>query len=104
MPPIDRKPLYVLSALSALLTIPATYALLRGFDVLFRSEANPATIVWSAKIAMFWRLGVGAYAAGMVAPLAFVAARANLQRTVRVVCGAAMVVAGLITFQGLLLP
>jgi hypothetical protein len=82
-------PVYVVTALAALLTIPAVYAVLRGYDVLFR---------------MFWRLGIGTYAAGMVAPLAFLGARANLQRAVQVVTTGAVVVAAMIAVQGIFLP
>lgn len=53
---------------------------------------------------MFWRLGIGAYAAGMTAPLAFFAARANVERTVTALAHAAMVIAAMIALQGIFLP
>ena len=100
----QRFPPIIATVLAAILSIPATYAVLRAYDVLFRKEPNPATIVWSAHIAMFWRLGVGVYVAGMVAVLAYMAARANLARTIRVLCTAVVVAAVMIGFQGLLMP
>jgi hypothetical protein len=84
--------------------MPATYALLRAYEVLFKSEPNPATIVWSPHIAMFWRLAVGAYVAGMVATLSYVSARRDLVRTTRVLCASVFVVGAMIGIQGLLMP
>ncbi len=98
-----RLPL-VVALMAGLLAIPTTYAALRGFDVLFRSEANPATVIWSAKIAMFWRLGIGSYVAGMVAFGVYFLARRDLARTVRVVGVATLVVGAIIAVQGLFLP
>jgi hypothetical protein len=101
----QRPAVLVATSLAVVLAIPATYALLRAYSVLFgAAEPNPATIVWSAHIAMFWRLAVGAYVGGMVAPLAYMAARADLHRTVRVLYGASIAIAILIGAQGLLLP
>ena len=94
----------VAALVAALLTIPAVYAGLRAYDVLFKSEVNPATVIFSAKIAMFWRLGIGSYAAGMVAFAVFFLARRDLARTVRGLGVAAMVAAVMITLQGLFLP
>jgi hypothetical protein len=94
----------VVTGLAALLSVPATYAVIRGYDVLFKNEPNPATVIWSAHIAMFWRLGIAMYVAGMLLPLIYMAARANLARTARAVSVAAMVVAGMIAIQGLFLP
>ena len=100
----NLRPLLAVVAIDALLSIVATYAFLRSYDVLFKSEPNPATIVWSAHIAMFWRLWIGAYMAGMVTPLAYVAARKNLGATVRVLSVAVVVIAGASLVQGLLMP
>jgi hypothetical protein len=100
-----RLPLLVVTLVAALLVVPATYSFLRAYDVLVRPpEPNPATIVWSAHIAMFWRLWIGAYMAGMVTPLAYVAARKNLGATVRVLSVAVVVIAGASLAQGLLMP
>ena len=94
----------VASILSALLSMPATYALLRAYDVAWRSEPNAAKVVWSPHIAMFWRLWIGAYVAGMLAPLAYLAARTNLARTMRVLATGVVVVATMVGVQGLLMP
>jgi hypothetical protein len=94
----------VCALLAGLLTVPTTYAALRGYDVMFRSEANPATVIWSAKIAMFWRLGIGSYLGGMVAFGVYFLARRDLARVVRGLVLASVVVAALASFQGLFLP
>jgi hypothetical protein len=97
-------PVWALTVVNGLLAIVAMYAFLRGYDVLFKREANPATIVWSARIAMFWRLGIGAYVAGPVALLAFLAARRNLPLTTRVTAVLVPAVGALIAIQGAFLP
>jgi hypothetical protein len=97
-------PRLVVAALAALLSVPLTYAALRGYDVLFKSEPNPATVIWSARVAMFWRLGVAAYVAGMVAPLAYGLAQRDLARMVRALPVLGAVAAALLALQGALLP
>ncbi len=99
-----RLPALIATLVAAILSIPATYAVLRAYDVLFRTEPNPATIVWSAHIAMFWRLGVGVYVAGMVSVLAYMAASRDLVRTIRVLYVGVFVVGAMIGVQGLLMP
>ena len=101
----SRLPALAVTLIAVFLAIPATYAVLRSYDVLVRApEPNPATIVWSAHIAMFWRLAIGAYVAGMASPLAYFAARKNLATTVRVLSVAVVAVAGVCLVQGLLMP
>lgn len=99
-----QLPVWIATVVAALLSVPATYAVLRAYDVLFRTEPNPATIVWSPHIAMFWRLAIGGYVAGMVAPLAYMAARRDLLRTTRALYLAVLVVGAMSAAQGLLLP
>jgi hypothetical protein len=91
-------------AVDALLSVIGTYALLRAYDALFKSEPNPATIVWSAHIAMFWRLAVGSYVAGLVIVLAYPMARWNLALTTRVTAALVPIVGAMIALQGALLP
>jgi len=95
---------WIASALAGVLSVPAVYALLRAYDVAFRTEPNPARIVWSPHIAMFWRLAVGAYVAGMVATLAFIAARRDVARTTRALSIAVIVVGAMSLAQGLAMP
>ena len=90
--------------IAALLTVAATYSLLRVYEALTKREANPATVIWSAKIAMFWRLDIGLYFAGMVAFGAVIAARKDLERTIRVLFVAAHVVAATVAVQGIFFP
>jgi hypothetical protein len=97
-------PALVVTAIAVLLGIPATYAALRAYDVLFQSEPDPATVAWSPHVAMFWRLAVGGYMAAMIAPVAYVAALRDLRRTVRALGALSIVVAAMIGVQGLALP
>jgi hypothetical protein len=93
-----------LAAVAVLLTIPLVYGALRAWDVMSGPGMNPATAPVSVHIAMFWRLSVAAYAAGMVAPLAYLAARRALRRTLDVLSALTVAVAVLVLVQGTLLP
>ncbi len=93
-----------LAGIAVLLMIPAVYAVLRGWDAMAGPEVNPATAPVSIHIAMFWRLAVAAYAAGMVAPLAYLAACRALRPTLEVLSALTLVVAALAVVQGTLLP
>jgi hypothetical protein len=95
---------WAVAELATVLSVPATYAFLRARDALFGHEPNPATVIWSARVAMFWRLGIAAYVAGMIFPLAYFCARRDLARTVRVLYALGFVAAAMIVLQGLLLP
>jgi hypothetical protein len=87
-----------------MLSVPATYATLRTYEVVFKREPNPALVVWSPHIAMFWRLAVGGYVAGMVAVLAYMAAQRDLARVTRLLSASVLVVGAMIGLQGLLMP
>ncbi|MEO6572594.1 MAG: hypothetical protein ABIP89_02055 [Polyangiaceae bacterium] len=100
----NHLPLVALTAMNALLAIVATYALLRGYDVCFKSEPNPATIVWSAHIAMFWRLGIGLYVGGFAAMVVVLLGRRNFPRTVQVTAALVPAIGALIAIQGAFLP
>ena len=93
-----------LSAVAAVLSTVATYALLRAHDVLFKPQQNPATMVATAHIPMFWRLGVGAYLGGAVALLVFFATAQRMSLVAKVVAAAFPIVAAAIAVQGLFLP
>ena len=104
-PPASTRAVGAAVLVAAALAVPGTYAVLRTLQVLFGGpEPNPATIVWSPHIAMFWRLAIGAYVAGMASPLVYFAARKDLARTVRGLGVAATAVAVVALAQGLLLP
>ena len=100
----DRWAAVSVAAIGSLLSLVTTYATLRAYDVFFRLEANPATIVWSAHIAMFWRLAVGAFVAGGLAPVLYLTARRDLEYAVRVIAICVPVVGVLIAVQGAFLP
>jgi len=92
------------AAMAALLSLVATYAVLRAYDVLFKQEPNPATTVASMHIAMFWRVGVGAYVGGAVGMLVWFGTAKGGRRASRLVVLAIPIVAAMIAFQGLFLP
>lgn len=95
----------VAAALAWVLAVPATYALLRANDVLFGpAGADPAAVSWSTHIAMFWRLGIGAYVSGIAAVLAYLAAERHPAATMRSLARLVIVVFALIGAQGLFLP
>ena len=100
------RPLPVLAVVTvnALLAVVATYAALRAYEVFFKKEPNPANIVWSAHIAMFWRLGVGVYVAGMVSVLVLMLARRDLTLATRWTAALVPIVGAMIALQGALLP
>ena len=95
---------WIATVIAALISVPATYPLLRAYEVLFRSEPNPATIVWTPHIAVFWRIGIAGYVAGMVAPLAYLAARLDLARLLRVLYQSLLVAGAMIAIQGIFMP
>ncbi len=92
------------SAIAAVLTTVVVYAVLRAFAALFGHEPDPALVIWSEHAAMFWRLGIGAYAAGAAAFCVFLATGASPEATTRWVLRAVLPVAVLVTLQGVFLP
>jgi hypothetical protein len=94
----------VLAAVAVLLTIPLVYAALRASDVVSGPGVNPATAPVSIHIAMFWRLAVAAFASGMVAPIAYLAACRALRRTLEVLSVLTVAVALITVVQGTLFP
>lgn len=89
---------------SAIVVIPAVYAGLRAYDVLFVPQPNPALVSSGVKIAMFWRLWIGVYLAPLVAIGVHQIAQRNLARAVRLLHVATITSAAMIALQGLFLP
>lgn len=100
----SRVPSLAAALVATLLSIPLAYSALRAYDVLFRVEPNPAMIIWSSRIALFWRLSVAAFVAPMVGVgVHFVAARSPA-RAFRGLSIATLVVAALVVVQAIFLP
>jgi hypothetical protein len=97
-------PLLALALAAGLLAVPATYAVLRAWEVLAGRSAGPPIGVWSPDIALFRRVAVGAYVAGMVSPMAYFLARRGSARTARVLQRLAIGVAVLSGVQAIFLP
>ncbi len=100
----STAPVGIATVLASLVSVPATYALLRAYEVAFRTEPDPARVVWSPHIAVFWRLTVAGYVAGLLAPLVYMGAVADAARVLRGVATAVLVAALLLAVQGLAMP
>jgi hypothetical protein len=97
-------PVWIPTVAAAILSVPLTYAALRAYDAIARSEPNPALVVWTPHIAVFWRITAAAYVAGMVAFVARAAARRDPLRVLRVLEASVVIVGTLLALQGLCLP
>jgi hypothetical protein len=103
--PMTWKKRLTPTLIAAILTVIATYALLRAYTALFESEPNPATVMYSTRVAMFWRLIIGSYAAAMVAALVFfLSSEKSFAPMIRALAWAVPLVAALIALQGIFLP
>jgi hypothetical protein len=97
-------------AMVVLLITDGAYAFMRAYaaiDLPSTPLVDPSAAgagAWSIHIALFWRIAVGGYAAGMVAPLAYLAAIRDPARTVEALDTLALVVAVVAVVQGLALP
>lgn len=67
-----------MAAILSLALVVFLYAVVRVIQGVLFPEPNPALVVWSVRIGMFWRIGVVVYASLLVAPLAFRWARRDL--------------------------
>jgi hypothetical protein len=79
------------------------YALLRAAQ-LFSLEPNPATVIWSAHSGYYWRIWTTVFAAGMLAVLAYLAARRDAEQVARALPPATAVAATALALQALLAP
>lgn len=95
-----------LGALAFLLALIATYAGLRAYDVLFGTEPNPVTVMYQygGRIAMYWRVTIGAYVGGAVALLVIWLAQRHEQRVTRALVRALPFVMAFAGAQAVLLP
>jgi hypothetical protein len=100
----DKRAIWIATVLAALISVPATYAFLRAYEVLAFAEPNPARIVWTAHIAVFWRVAIAAYVAGMVAPIAYLAARRDAAKVFRVLYASVFIAGAMIAIQGIFMP
>ncbi len=96
--------MWIVTAVAALLSMPASYAVVRTYEVVFKSEPNPANVVWTPHIAFFWRLALSAYVAGLVGTLVYMGARRDLPRTARALLASVFVVGLMMGVQGLFMP
>lgn len=93
-----------LATIAGFLTVIVAYSLLRLDDLLTKPQADPATILWSDRIAMFSRLSAGTYASGIVAIGVFFAASRDEARTAYALSWAVPLAAVIVAVQGLFFP
>ncbi len=99
-----HHPELVLTAALVLLAIPATYSIARLAQAALYPEPDPVLVLSSTRVAMFWRLGISAYVAAFVAPIAFLWARRHPGSLARALPGAVLAVSVIVGAQGLLVP
>lgn len=92
------------AAIAALLAIATTYAVSRVVQGAMSPEPNPALVTAGARIAMFWRLALGAYVGAMCAIPLYSLARRDLPSAVRGLAIALPLAALTLTLQGVLVP
>jgi hypothetical protein len=101
---VIRRAELTIAVIAALASIPPTYAAQRLFDVMFHAQPNPATVISSAMIAMFWRVKISAFFAPAVGMLVLAIARRDLARTVERVYVGACIGAAFATAQAIFAP
>ena len=100
----SRKPALAVAAMAAVLAVPLIYALARIVQDRVSPEPDPALVIWSTRIGMYWRLAIGGYVGAMVAPLAYAWAKRDIDRAARAILVAVPTIAVLIAAQGVLFP
>lgn len=100
----SRRPALTVATLAALLAIPLAYAIARVVQDRVAPEPDPALVIWSTRVGLYWRIAIGAYAGAIVAPLAYAWARRDVERASAALVVAAPVIALAIAAQGLFVP
>ncbi len=92
------------AAILALASVTFLYAAVRVAQAILFPEPNPALIVWSTRIALFWRIGLVVYASLMLVPMALRWARRDLVGACRAAAWAIPVAAAALAFQSAVFP
>lgn len=100
----SRKPALALAACAFALAIPFVYVIARLIQLRVAPEPDPALVVWSTRIGMYWRLFIGVYGGALVAPMAYAWARRDLDAATRALVVAVPVTALAIALQGAFVP
>lgn len=58
---------WLLALIAFCISVTFSYTVLRVMQALIYPEPDPRLVVWSTRVAMFWRLGVSLYLAGFAA-------------------------------------
>ena len=101
---MSRKPALTVAIAASFLALTLTYALARVVQDHVAPDPDPALVVWSTRIGMYWRLAIGGYVGAIVAPLAYVWARRDLVTATRVLALAVPLVALGLAAQGAFVP
>lgn len=80
------------------------YASVRGVEILFFPEANPAVVVWSERSGFLWRSAIALYIGGLGAFGGYALASAAPELAARWLPRAVLLAAAAILAQGALLP
>jgi hypothetical protein len=80
------------------------YAVLRLVQARLYPEPDPALVSWTTRIGLFWRMGLAAFIAAMLAPLGARWATRDLAGALRAACWLAPVAGVVLGLQALLVP
>jgi hypothetical protein len=100
----SRRPALTLAACAFALAIPFVYAVARLIQARIAPEPDPALVVWSTRIGMYWRIAIGGYAGALVAPMAYAWARRDLDGATGALVVAVPVTALAIALQAVFVP
>lgn len=92
------------AAILALSSVTFLYAAVRVVQALLFPEPNPALVMWSTRIAMFWRIGVVVYASLLLVPMALRWARRDLAAACRAAAWAVPAAAVALAVQAAVFP
>jgi hypothetical protein len=94
----------MVSALAGLLSSMVVYALLRVIAFVWGHEPNPATLLYSAHAAYFWRVWTSAYAGTMISILVWIVSRGREARVLSVIRALAWPAVAILVLQSVLVP
>jgi hypothetical protein len=100
---VRRVEAAVVAALLVALMV-ASYGVIRVIQARLFPEPNPALVVWSTRIGLFWRMGLVAYLALVLSPLALWWARRDLTGASSAAAWAIPAAALIICAQTILVP
>jgi hypothetical protein len=95
---------WTLGFMAACVASVGFYGALRILQSHLFSEADPATVIWSAHAGYYWRCWTVAYAGTMVGFLGYGAAKRHPERVARALVHALTVAIVVAVYQGVMVP